>query len=220
MTGDMTGQRFGRLAVIRRNGSRKKGRGCLALWLCACDCGVELTVDGSSLRSGNTSSCGCVRREKLAAAAKLRNRSRALDLKGQRFGRLTADRRLPAGEWLCLCDCGSAHRVLTYLLRSGAVKSCGCLRKEMSAARSRERTVESPSYGGAHHRVRRRRGVASDQQCVDCGSAADEWSYDHTDEHEFINELGHAYSGNPQCYLPRCRSCHRLFDNSKRWATV
>ena len=52
---DLTGQRFGRLLVIRRDESRKKA----AYWLCKCDCGNEKVVQGCHLRSGATVSCGC-----------------------------------------------------------------------------------------------------------------------------------------------------------------
>lgn len=60
---DMSGQRFGRLTVIRREGSRNKR----ALWHCICDCGNEITVIGKNLRNGNTKSCGCIQREKAAS---------------------------------------------------------------------------------------------------------------------------------------------------------
>lgn len=57
---DLTGQRFGRLTVIRREGSDKRGN---AVWLCRCDCGNETVVDGWSLRCGNTKSCICLKYE-------------------------------------------------------------------------------------------------------------------------------------------------------------
>lgn len=53
---DLTGQRFGRLLVIRRVECEKHGE---AKWLCQCDCGNETAVFGYLLRSGKTSSCGC-----------------------------------------------------------------------------------------------------------------------------------------------------------------
>ena len=53
---DLTGQRFGRLLVIRRVECEKRGE---AKWLCQCDCGNETAVFGYLLRSGKTSSCGC-----------------------------------------------------------------------------------------------------------------------------------------------------------------
>lgn len=54
------GRRFGRLVVVGRveNGACGKVR-----WLCRCDCGVEVEVFASGLRSGRTRSCGCLRRE-------------------------------------------------------------------------------------------------------------------------------------------------------------
>jgi hypothetical protein len=53
---DITGQRFGRLLVIKPLGINKHG---VYEWLCKCDCGKEIIVIGTSLRSGNTRSCGC-----------------------------------------------------------------------------------------------------------------------------------------------------------------
>ena len=57
---DLVGRRFGRLTVIERNGVNEHRR---ALWKCACSCGNEITVSTSSLKSGNTKSCGCLKRE-------------------------------------------------------------------------------------------------------------------------------------------------------------
>lgn len=52
---DLKGKRFGRLVVLEYAGEYK--------WRCLCDCGVEKTVLGQSLRSGATLSCGCYHRE-------------------------------------------------------------------------------------------------------------------------------------------------------------
>ena len=57
---DLVGQKFGRLKVIRREGSTKEGR---AQWLCKCECGREIVVGGTLLRRGFTKSCGCYRSE-------------------------------------------------------------------------------------------------------------------------------------------------------------
>lgn len=51
---------FGELTVIRRDSS-KYGR---AAWYCLCSCGAYATVAGKQLRTGNTVSCGHVRRNK------------------------------------------------------------------------------------------------------------------------------------------------------------
>lgn len=52
---DMTGQRIGRLTVIRRNGRKGHNTG----WLCRCDCGKEITVAGQYLRNGQTMCADC-----------------------------------------------------------------------------------------------------------------------------------------------------------------
>lgn len=51
----MLGRRFGLLRVTAYAG-RKNGR---SLWHCICDCGRETDVPESSLKNGNTTSCGC-----------------------------------------------------------------------------------------------------------------------------------------------------------------
>jgi len=53
---DLTGQRFGRLTVIKR----VENNGKKVMWLCRCDCGNETTVFSGCLRAGHTKSCGCL----------------------------------------------------------------------------------------------------------------------------------------------------------------
>lgn len=53
---DLTGQRFERLLVIERAGSRK-GQ---TMWRCRCDCGNERVIQSSSLTGGRSRSCGCL----------------------------------------------------------------------------------------------------------------------------------------------------------------
>ena len=59
---DLTGQKFGRLVVLRFVGKDKWGQ---SRWSCVCNCGVEKIVRGNSLKSGATKSCGCLQKEKL-----------------------------------------------------------------------------------------------------------------------------------------------------------
>ncbi len=56
---DLTGRRFDRLVVL----SLVFEKGKKAKWLCQCDCGNAVTVLGESLKSTNTRSCGCFRKE-------------------------------------------------------------------------------------------------------------------------------------------------------------
>lgn len=62
---------------------------------------------------------------------------RIVDKTGKRYGLLTVIERVPSvcGEtvWVCQCDCGNKTLVRGGNLSSGAVKSCGCLRKERAA---------------------------------------------------------------------------------------
>lgn len=57
---DMSGERFGKLTVLHWAGSTPNRQ---ALWSCACDCGRTAIVRGVQLRTGRTTSCGCVKRE-------------------------------------------------------------------------------------------------------------------------------------------------------------
>lgn len=61
---DLTGIRFGRLVVIRR----QEGPPGIARWQCLCDCGEVTSVRASHLRDGNVQSCGCLARERVSKA--------------------------------------------------------------------------------------------------------------------------------------------------------
>ena len=58
---DLVGRRFGRLTIIAIDGHIGRERA----WLCRCDCGMSSRVTGGSLTTGNTSSCGCLRLERV-----------------------------------------------------------------------------------------------------------------------------------------------------------
>ena len=124
---DLTGKRFGKLGVTHRGQNAKGGQ---ARWVCLCDCGKTITIQGTYLRNGRTS-CGCAV-------------VRGPDLTGRRFGKLIAQQRAGfrtaykkgiqsanGGRhsevlWQCLCDCGKLHPVTTHDLLSGNTSSCGC----------------------------------------------------------------------------------------------
>lgn len=83
---------------------------------------------------------------------------RTLDLAGQRFGRLVAERvvgrwptRAGGNTWLCRCDCGGSKEASTSALRTGDTKSCGCLHLDIvrgpnnpAKVRARARAGVSP----------------------------------------------------------------------------
>ncbi len=114
---DLTGQKFNRLTVIRRDENCPGGR---VKWLCRCDCGKEISVDGACLKNENTRSCGCIRLN---------------DLSGKRFGILTVIERVENLKyrttlWRCRCDCGKITISQAQALTRGRSKSCGCNRAE------------------------------------------------------------------------------------------
>lgn len=55
---DLTGMKFGQLTVLERH---SKIGGSKVLWECKCSYGRKTLVSGSNLKSGNTTSCGCMR---------------------------------------------------------------------------------------------------------------------------------------------------------------
>lgn len=132
---DLTGQRFGRLLVLRKlPGEYRTPQGIPQVkYECLCDCGNIVEVYGGNLKKGNTLSCGCLNREKISERE-------LIDLTGMRFGLLTVIRRVedyisPSGnrtpQWLCKCDCGTEVVVAGNSLRSGATKSCGHIKYSM-----------------------------------------------------------------------------------------
>ena len=73
----------------------------------------------------------------------------------------------------------------------------------------------TPTYAGAHWRVRNQYGEPSLHLCVDCGDSAREWAYDHLDPDELTHRSrkgDHAYSANPAHYMAMCKTCHTFFD--------
>lgn len=134
---DITGERFGGLTVIRRDGTTKSGA---AAWLCKCDCGQYTTAAGNHLRQGLVKSCGCARKA-----------AHRIDITGQKFGMLTAIEPIygEVTKWRCLCDCGNETVVRLANLRSGHVISCGCASSRLYAG------SDNPSYkhGHAHCRL-------------------------------------------------------------------
>ena len=123
----MLNQKYGRLTIIkllpRKVGKRLK---CL----CRCEDGVELEVVAKDLVSGNTQSCGCLRRDR-NSEVHLKN------ILGRRFGRLVIigyEESLGAGRhpiWKCQCDCGKIVLVESENLIHKRTMSCGCYRKEL-----------------------------------------------------------------------------------------
>jgi len=87
-----------------------------------------------------------------------------IDIRGQKFGRLTVDSRAEnlnhQTRWLCVCICGRTAIVRSAHLRNGLIRSCGCLHSEVmkssvadiARVRAREaRTSHARSHSSAYN---------------------------------------------------------------------
>lgn len=129
---DLTGQRFNKLLVLFRVQNDKKNN---SQWLCKCDCGKQVIVHGSSLRSGHTTSCGCAQKENVSKKLSTQFFS------GQRVGRWTimyqSQNHFGKGAyWHCKCDCGMERDVSSNHLKKKESLSCGCARNETNTKKN------------------------------------------------------------------------------------
>ena len=80
-----------------------------------------------------------------------RPRHNFIDLRGLRFARLEVLYRAPNSSkgdarWLCQCSCGRTTTVEGYNLRSGKVRSCGCLHYLGGLTRRTHGRTGTPTY--------------------------------------------------------------------------
>ncbi len=118
---DETGNRYGHLLVLCRGNPKRTSSGnSVVMWKCRCDCGKEIEVRGTNLRSGHSTSCGCHHDKPIKQE------------QGKRYGKLTVisfDKiKDNIAYWICKCDCGNYTTVSGKDLRSGNTRSCGCIK--------------------------------------------------------------------------------------------
>lgn len=112
-------EKYNHLTFIKETSLRRNGKK-ICTW--KCDCGNEINVVYSDVKSGNTKSCGCIK-----------GKLRRINMIGKKFGKLEVMKY--AGEdkhghlrWICKCDCGkTTHPIDGAFLRNGTTKSCGCI---------------------------------------------------------------------------------------------
>lgn len=114
---DISGQKFGKLTVIKmsdkRNGSND------ILWECLCDCGKTKLATSGNLRNGDAKSCGCLKNIDYDSFI------------GKTYGRLTILSFTKNNERVYVsCECGEIKYKSWQDVKSGHTKSCGCLSKE------------------------------------------------------------------------------------------
>lgn len=126
-TSNMIGKQFGDWTVLNRDFEREsenKNRGLTPhdYWMCSCSCGNIKSVNGTHLRKGTSTNCGCKHGENIAF-------TKAKDITGERFGRLvalysTGERTHSGFKWVCQCDCGRIDVYTVYELHSRKVEEC------------------------------------------------------------------------------------------------
>ena len=113
---NITGNRYGKLVVIKPTNERNSN-GSIK-WECLCDCGKTYYSSSSDLK--RRKSCGC--------------KTKLNDLSGHKFGRLTvmyrSDNRCKQTYWHCKCECGKEIDVYAQHLLTGKNISCGCVSLE------------------------------------------------------------------------------------------
>lgn len=93
---NLVGLRFGRLVVTES--TKKKNRFGQLFWRTRCDCGKAKLVLGMNLRSGNSTSCGCLRLE--GARARLQ----AVDRRGFKNGNSQRAQRREGANYIASSD--------------------------------------------------------------------------------------------------------------------
>lgn len=111
---DLTNQRFGFWVAIEKRENNKHNQ---VQWLCKCECGKEKLITANSLRTGNSTSCGCNHSPNLVS-----EKFGSLLVLSENKTYLTRGRRY----WNCQCDCGKILMASTYKLRNNIQNSCGC----------------------------------------------------------------------------------------------
>lgn len=135
---DMTGWKMSEhgvpdslLTVIKRVGTGKDGH---ALWECECGCDEHnrFVAFGHSIRDGSTKSCGCLNTGYMDMTDWIMSEHGVPDsrLTVRKIVDYYTNGSYKEPIWQCDCACGGECVSRASSIRSGSVKSCGCLHKD------------------------------------------------------------------------------------------
>ena len=142
---------------------------------------------------------------------------KALDITGQRFGKLIALSKAPSHSgktyWLCQCDCGNQKEIQTSHLVGGKISSCGCLTK----------VPRGKSVIDFRKRIKIALVESFDHKCAYCGLEDEPVLYDfhhiNPSEKKFgigacanTHSRAEAWEEAQKCVM-LCANCHRRIEN-------
>lgn len=122
---DLTGQRYGRLVVREMIFEQSKQ----TMVVCDCDCGKTIISYASYIKSGDTMSCGCLKKER-ASESNTKDFTDYVSNYGVKM--LRRDHKNQNGVWMWVCECGICGKEFVALpakVQSCHTTSCGCVRR-------------------------------------------------------------------------------------------
>lgn len=141
---DFSGQKIGKLEILKRAPNKITGGKNRTMWTCQCDCGNNIDVSSDYLKRSECPSCGC-------ETTKMRVEKNRINNIGEKHGMLKIidiiwdDGKAKA---ICECDCGNNYIGNKADIICGHTQSCGCLQsKRASESNTKDWTGVISNYG-------------------------------------------------------------------------
>lgn len=126
---DFSGQKIGKLEVLKRAPNKISGGRNRTMWVCQCDCGNNVDVSSDYLNRSECPSCGC-------ETTRMKIEKNRINNIGEKHGMLKIidiiwdDGKAKA---VCKCDCGNNYIGNKADIISGHTQSCGCLQPKRTS---------------------------------------------------------------------------------------
>ena len=126
---DFSGQKIGKLEVLKRAPNKITGGKNRTMWTCQCDCGNNIDVSSDYLKRSKCPSCGC-------ETTRMKIEKNRINNIGEKHGMLKIidiiwdDGKAKA---ICECDCGNNYIGNKADIICGHTQSCGCLQSKRAS---------------------------------------------------------------------------------------